>query len=129
MHDDPTLIAIAVVEFNGQFLVGLRPTDKVLGGFHEFPGGKVEPHETPQQAAVRECREETGLEVEVVKAFPEHVHHYAHDRVRLQFFDCLLKTPDKQPRAPFRWVQRSALPALQFPAGNQALLALLQVAD
>ncbi|MDP6469251.1 MAG: NUDIX domain-containing protein, partial [Pirellulaceae bacterium] len=69
MCDEPTLIAIAVVEHNGRFLVGMRPVETVLAGFSEFPGGKVEPNEVPAQAAVRECLEETGLEVEVSGAF------------------------------------------------------------
>ncbi len=54
-----TRIAIAVVEHDGNFLIGLRPSGAVLGGLWEFPGGKVEPDETPEAAAARECLEET----------------------------------------------------------------------
>ena len=57
----PTLVAIAVVEHDGCFLVGVRPEGKPLAGFAEFPGGKVDHGETPEQAAIRECREESGL--------------------------------------------------------------------
>ena len=126
MCDKPTLIAIAVVEHKGQFLVGLRPQGVPLAGFSEFPGGKVEPSEVPAQAAARECLEETGVEVEVVNDFPEHVHQYQHGRVRLLFFQCYLKQVGVQPRAPFRWVPRRDLGSLRFPAGNDALLAVLQ---
>jgi len=126
MCDEPTLIAIAVVEHNGRFLVGMRPPETVLAGLSEFPGGKVEPGELPAQAAVRECLEETGLEVEVGDAFPEHVYQYHHDQVRLFFFHCRLKQPDEQPKAPFRWVECAELSSLRFPAGNNSLLALLQ---
>ena len=58
-------IAVAVVEHDGRFLVGLRPAGKPLAGFSEFPGGKVHSGETPAEAAERECREETGLSVVV----------------------------------------------------------------
>lgn len=126
MCDEPTLIAIAVVQDNGRFLVGLRPAGTALAGYSEFPGGKVEPGELPARAAVRECLEETGLPVEVIDAFPEHVHQYPHGRVRLLFFDCRPRQTGLKPRAPFRWVERVELPSLQFPAGNDGLLALLQ---
>jgi len=126
MCDEPTLIAIAVVEDSGNFLVGVRPEDVALAGFSEFPGGKVETGESPAAAAVRECLEETGLHVRVVATFPEHVHHYEHDQVRLAFFHCCPKQPGEQPRAPFRWVERAKLGTLRFPAGNDALLAMLQ---
>ena len=126
MPDAPTLIAIAVVEQQGRFLVGVRPDGVPLAGFYEFPGGKVEPNEPPAQAAVRECREETGLEVEVVDAFPEHVQRYQHGDVRLLFFQCRLTGDAAQPLPPFRWVARRDLKTLRFPAGNDGLLELLR---
>ncbi|HJN07245.1 MAG TPA: (deoxy)nucleoside triphosphate pyrophosphohydrolase [Pirellulaceae bacterium] len=129
MCEEPTLIAIAVVEHNGRFLVGMRPAETVLAGFSEFPGGKVEPNEVPAQAAVRECLEETGLEVEVSGAFPDQVHQYHHGQVRLLFFHCRLKQPGGRPNAPFQWVERAELQSLRFPTGNNSLLALLQDAS
>ena len=61
--DSVTRIGIAVVESNGKFLIGVRSPDGPLPGFHEFPGGKLHPGETPEACAVRECLEETGLDV------------------------------------------------------------------
>ena len=123
---EPTLIAIAIVERNGQFLVGIRPPEADLAGYSEFPGGKVEPGELPAEADVRECLEETGLEVEVAGEFSQHVHHYDHDHVRLMFYHCRLKQNDVNPHTPFQWVDRADLQSLRFPAGNNAMLALLQ---
>jgi mutator protein MutT len=54
-------IAVAVVEHQGRFLIGKRPDDAALGGYWEFPGGKVEQGESPADAAIRECLEETGV--------------------------------------------------------------------
>src|SRR5437764_2006476 len=59
----PTPIAVAVVEKDGHFLVGQRPEGVSLAGLWEFPGGKIEPGESPEAAAVRECLEETGVDV------------------------------------------------------------------
>ncbi len=126
MGDEPMLIAIAVVELNGRFLVGLRPDGVPLAGLSEFPGGKVEPDETPEAAAARECFEESGIAVDVRGRFPESVHRYPHGQVRLLFFDCHPRQATVQPAAPFRWVAREDLTTLQFPAGNDALLAMLQ---
>lgn len=121
----PQLIAIAVVERNGFFLVGRRPEGAALAGFWEFPGGKVEAGESPEEAAVRECREETGVEVEVVGEYPSHTQHYEHGVVHLRFFTCRPRDPAQAPREPFQWAPRTTLAAFEFPVGNRRLLDLL----
>jgi 8-oxo-dGTP diphosphatase len=124
----PTPIAIAVVEQDGHFLVGQRPPGVPLAGLWEFPGGKIEPDETPESTAVRECLEETGVEVAPLFRYPEHIETYDHGRVRLHFIACRPQSakPAKSPREPFRWVRRTDLAGLEFPAGNAALIELLQ---
>jgi 8-oxo-dGTP diphosphatase len=82
-----TEVAAAVIERpDGSFLLGQRAPDTFYPGYWEFPGGKVEPGETPREALIRELREE--LEIEVRHATPwivrEHVYEHAH--VRLHFF-------------------------------------------
>jgi 8-oxo-dGTP diphosphatase len=119
------LIAIAVVERDGSFLIGQRPPGVPLAGLWEFPGGKVEPGESPQQAAIRECREETGLEVTVVGEYPEHVQQYDHGSVRLRFYRCASVAPQADPSPPFRWVGQRDLAGFPFPDGNRHLLELL----
>ena len=120
------LIAIAVVEQNGNFLVGQRPPGVPLAGHWEFPGGKVEASESPEQAAIRECREETGIEVTVVGEYPEHVQQYGHGCVRLRFFQCIPVSSQASPAPPFRWVPQQQLSEYSFPEGNRRLLALLR---
>ena len=129
MPNAPTQIAIAVVERNGHFLVGERPAGKPLAGCAEFPGGRIEAGETPAQAAVRECFEETGLVVEVVRSYHEYRHDYEHDRVQLHFFACRAVSDDARPRVPFRWVSRADLKALAFPEANRELLSVLAGAE
>ena len=119
-------IAIAVVEQEGRFLVGQRPAGVALAGLWEFPGGKIEPGETPEAAAVRECREETGLAVEPLFRYPEHVHAYEHGAVQLHFIACRLASGALHPpREPFTWVERKTLQKCCFPAGNDHILSLL----
>jgi len=122
----PTPIAIAVVERDGQFLVGQRPAGVPLAGMWEFPGGKIESGETPETAAVRECLEETGVAVQPLFRYPEHVQTYEHGRVQLFFIACRVDNGSpKEPRTPFRWTKREELKNLDFPTGNAALLDLL----
>lgn len=117
-----TIIAIAVVEQDGCYLVGRRPQGVPLAGLWEFPGGKVEPGETPQQAAARECSEEAGLKVKVGSAYPTVDHQYDHGRVSLHFFACQPLDRNAVPRPPYEWVPARNLGELSFPAANEALI-------
>lgn len=57
------VVAIALIDGDNRVLISQRPEGKQLAGLWEFPGGKLDPGETPEQALVRECREELGIEV------------------------------------------------------------------
>ena len=123
-------IAIAVVERDGQVLIGRRAADVALGGLWEFPGGKLRDGESPAEAAVRECQEETGLAIEVVSHHSTVEHQYDRTgqealRVRLYFFRCRPRSGQLAPLAPFRWVRYSELKSYEFPAANQAIVAAL----
>ena len=121
----PTRIAIAVVQREGRFLVGQRGGDVPLAGQAEFPGGKVHVDETVEAAAVRECLEETGLQVRPLRALDVIHHVYDHATVELHFVACQLCDGISQPIAPFRWVDRSELSALHFPAANARVIRSL----
>lgn len=120
-----TEIAIAVVACGGRFLIGLRPDHVPLAGHWEFPGGKVEPGESPAAAAARECFEETGLAVRIEGPYPEVVHDYDHARLRLHFYRASPEQPAPPPRPPFRWVPLGELAGLRFPEANRGLIAHL----
>jgi len=121
----PTPIAIAVVQSGDCFLVGRRSAGSALAGMSEFPGGKLEPGESPAQAAVRECREETGIEIEILFEYPSRIQEYDHDRVELHFFACRPLGDVSAFAEPYRWVPRDQLATLEFPQGNRTLIELL----
>ena len=57
------VVAVALVDADGRVLLAQRPEGKQLAGLWEFPGGKVEPGERPEETLIRELREEIGIEV------------------------------------------------------------------
>lgn len=72
----------------GQYLACKRPVGKHLGGLWEFPGGKVDPGESPEQALVRELREELAVDVEVGPSLRPVTWNYGGHEIRLRPFFC-----------------------------------------
>ena len=118
-------IAIAVVKSSDRFLIGRRPAGKVLAGLWEFPGGKIEQGESDLEAAVRECKEETGLQVTAIGHYLQKEHQYEHANLHLSFVACRLVKPDGL-QTRFSWVPRKELENLEFPVANQQLLDMLR---
>ena len=85
-----TQVAAAVIEKpDGTFLLAQRPVGKVYPGFWEFPGGKIEPGESPEQAIVREVREELGVGATPLEQLETVAHDYPHGtRVEIVFVRC-----------------------------------------
>lgn len=121
----PTVVAIAIVRQENQFLVGVRPPGTHLAGFAEFPGGKVNEGETPAAAAARECREESGLDVEPLTELFSTTHQYDHGCLEIHFLECRPLNFQQLPSSPFRWVNKQELATLRFPAANAPLTKIL----
>ena len=82
----PVDVAVGVlIDAEGRFLLTSRPAGKVYAGFWEFPGGKVEPGETVEQALRRELHEELGIDIGAVLPWKVELMDYPHARVRLHF--------------------------------------------
>jgi len=122
-----TLVGIGIIREGGRFLIRERPPGTVYAGYWEFPGGKVEPGETPEQTTVRECREETGLEVVATRLRAEVEHVYPHGRVKLHFFDCRPAdaSTEPDPEHGCRWVLARELAGYRFPEANEEILRQL----
>jgi len=80
------VVAGALIGADGRFLLGSRPEGKPYAGYWEFPGGKVEPGETPQAALVRELHEEMGITVRHATPWMTKHFVYEHATVFLRFF-------------------------------------------
>lgn len=89
-------VVAAVIFGEGRVFICRRPRGKHLAGKWEFPGGKPEEGESPEEALARECREELGIEVAVGRAIGFAEHDYGDRKVNITFFAC---TCGDEPRA------------------------------
>ncbi|MFZ5944142.1 MAG: (deoxy)nucleoside triphosphate pyrophosphohydrolase [Bacillota bacterium] len=76
-------VSAAILIKDNLILIAKRDDEDFLANLWEFPGGKVEEGETPQQCLVREMKEEFNVEVSVGNFFAESIYHYSHASVRL----------------------------------------------
>jgi 8-oxo-dGTP diphosphatase len=82
----PVDVAVGVLmDPQGRFLLTSRPAGKVYAGYWEFPGGKLEPGETVEQALRRELHEELGIGIGPAHPWQVELVDYPHARVRLHF--------------------------------------------
>ncbi|MDD3327291.1 MAG: Nudix family hydrolase [Zoogloea sp.] len=79
--------AAVITRPDGSFLLGQRAPDTFYPGYWEFPGGKVEPGETPRDALIRELDEELGMQVDTAYPWITREHVYEHAHVSLHFFE------------------------------------------
>jgi 8-oxo-dGTP diphosphatase len=125
-------IALALIWHEGEVLLSKRAsTADHLPDVWEFPGGKAEADEKPQEAAIREAREEIGLEVEVVGTRQPIEWEYETRRVTLYPFDCRILGGKLEALevAAVKFVAPKDLEASDFPPANAALVALLRSDD
>ncbi len=114
-------MSAGIIHRNGQVLVGQRRSDDRHPFKWEFPGGKVESGETPQQALVRELWEELHIEARIGTELARYEHDYPNgSRVHLLFFAVprFSGEPTGQVFEQIRWVDLSALPELDFLDGD-----------
>ncbi len=133
---DRAVVEVAVgvlIRPGGDFLLTSRPCGKVYAGYWEFPGGKLEPTETVEQALARELHEELGLYIGQVKRWREELVDYPHALVRLHFCKVFDWTGELQMRESqtFAWqslpvavspVLPGTVPVLQWMAQESGFL-------
>lgn len=86
MTDKYITVAAALIEKDGRYLIAKRRLTDRFGGLWEFPGGKLEPGESPKEALERELREELGLKARAQKLFMETSHDFGNITVKLLVF-------------------------------------------
>jgi A/G-specific adenine glycosylase len=120
--------AVVVLSEKGRWFVQRRAPSGLLGGLWEFPGGKIERYERPEDAARRELREETGFRARALRARGVVQHSYSHFTVELHVFEGLLDRRGRRPPGPEqRWVSRSELLRLPIPKATEKVVRLLDL--
>jgi mutator protein MutT len=119
------LVVVGIIERQGRILICRRKKENAaLGGYWEFPGGKVETGETLTQALIREMQEELGLAVKPGDALSVIEHQYPAVHVTLHPYLCTVD--DGEPRAlaadEVRWIDPTTLTEYQFPPANVTML-------
>jgi 8-oxo-dGTP diphosphatase len=88
------VVAAIIINHKNEILIARRKPEKSQGGLWEFPGGKIEQGETPEESLKRELKEEMNIEVEIYNYFGENIHHYEKISIRLIAYKCRLLSGD-----------------------------------
>lgn len=121
-------IAVGVVYKNNRVLITRRKPDGLLGGLWEFPGGRIEDGETPQEACIREITEEVGLMVTIDFYLTRIRHAYTHFKIVMDVYCCQVASGRVKLNGPtdYRWVKLSELSDFPFPKANHKFIPLLK---
>ena len=124
------VVAAALIDTDGRVLIAQRPEGKALAGLWEFPGGKIEPGERPEQALIRELREELGIDVNAACLAPFVFTSHAYDSFHLLMPLYLLRrwsgTVQRREHAALKWVKPSQLSDYPMPPADEPLVAWLR---
>jgi 8-oxo-dGTP diphosphatase len=122
--------ACALVDTDGRILLAQRPEGKSLAGLWEFPGGKVEAGETPEETLVRELEEELGIVTKVAclapLTFASHTYETFHLLMPLYVCRRFEGIPRGQEGQALKWVRPSALRDYPMPPADEPLIPFLQ---
>ncbi|MCA2627342.1 MULTISPECIES: 8-oxo-dGTP diphosphatase MutT [unclassified Microcystis] len=122
-------IGVAVIRDDRDLiLIDRRLAKGLLGGFWEFPGGKIEGNETVQECIKREILEEIGIDIAVDSHLITIDHTYSHFRVNLQVYNCRYLSGEARAIEceEIRWVTIEELDNYTFPAANQEIIRALK---
>lgn len=122
--------AVALIDSDGRVLLAQRPAGKTMAGLWEFPGGKVEPEETPESALVRELHEELGIETwnSCLAPLTFASHSYENFHLLMPLYACRKWEGIPQPREgqTLKWVAPQNLRDYRMPPADIPLIAILR---
>jgi 8-oxo-dGTP diphosphatase len=122
--------AVVLVDADGRVLLAQRPEGKVMAGLWEFPGGKVDPGETPEAALIRELTEELGIDVAAscLAPFTFASHAYPEFHLLMPLYVCRKWSgiPIAREGQRLRWVRPAKLADYPMPPADKPLVAMLR---
>ena len=125
-----TVVAAALIRKDGAILLTQRPVGKAMAGLWEFPGGKLETGETPEQALVRELKEELGLGIDPVTLTPLTFasHSYETFHLLMPLYVCKQWSGSVTPQEnqAIAWVKPDLLADYPMPPADARLIPFFQ---
>src|SRR5438309_11174509 len=122
--------AVALIDADGRVLLAERPAGKHLAGLWEFPGGKVQPGETPEAALIRELAEELGINTSesCLAPFTFASHAYSEFHLLMPLYVCrkwsgIVTAREGQQ---LKWVRPARLGVYPMPPADKPLVAMLR---
>ncbi|MBK1635008.1 (deoxy)nucleoside triphosphate pyrophosphohydrolase [Rhodovulum adriaticum] len=122
--------AVALIDVDGRVLLAQRPQGKAMAGLWEFPGGKVEPGETPEHALMRELKEELGIDTwsSCLAPLTFASHGYDDFHLLMPLYACRKwqGTPHGHEGQALKWVRPNQLRDYPMPEADLPLIPVLQ---
>ncbi len=125
-------VAAAVIVSDAKILAAKRKNERLGGGFWEFPGGKLEPGETPKQACQREVAEELGDQCEVLERIEVSRHFTTpYGELEIDFFWTKLKTYNLKlvAASEYRWLTPEQLASVTWLKPSEPVLEVIKQTD
>lgn len=123
------VVACALIDADRRVLIAQRPADKNMGGLWEFPGGKLEKGESPEDALIRELREELAIETQEACLAPLTFASFSYESFHLlmPLFVCRKwqGTPQALEHQALKWVRPQKLRDYDMPPADEPLIAHL----
>ena len=119
-----TEVVAALIWDGDRFMICQRPAHKARGLLWEFVGGKIEAGETPEQALIRECREELAVTLSVGGKFMDVVHEYPDLTVHLTLFSAVIAAgaPQLLEHNDIRWITPAEIGEYEFCPADETIL-------
>jgi mutator protein MutT len=120
-------VVAGVISLDGKILIARRNDDKHMGGLWEFPGGKIEVGETPQQCIVRELLEEFNINVEAGGFIAESIFDYGEKIVRLMGYDVKYLNGDfvLSDHSEIAWIAKDQFSQFEFAPADLPIIEKL----
>lgn len=120
-------VVAAAIEKGGKFFCAQRPEGKSLGGFWEFPGGKLENGESPEQALIREIKEELNSDIEILAYINEASYDYDFGTVNMKTYHAKLISGNLEllEHQNSTWLLPTQLPTLNWAPVDRPAVELL----
>ena len=122
--------ACALIDPDGRVLIAQRPPDKAMAGLWEFPGGKIEPGERPEETVIRELSEELGITVKepCLAPFTFTSHTYPDFQLLMPLYVCRRweGTPRPLEHSALKWARPRDLSHYAMPPADLPLIPMLR---